>query len=118
MPARDAFATGKISVSCRQWANEAWALGTSAAFAEVFHMSNSLDILAEGRRRLRASAPSVTDEQFAAWAALARSRGATFELTLDGVVARYELESSPTRHQCAAISKPPTNFHELNGSAH
>ena len=55
-----------------------------------------LDILTEGRKRLRSSAPSITDAQFEAWAASARSRGATFELTLEGVVARYELRNPAT----------------------
>lgn len=57
------------------------------------------DLLAEGRKRLRASAPSLTDEQFSTWCATARSRGATFALTLEGVVARYELKD--------AVATPP-----------
>ncbi|MEI9950608.1 MAG: hypothetical protein WDO74_16930 [Pseudomonadota bacterium] len=55
-----------------------------------------LDILTEGRKRLRTSAPSLTDEQFTAWCATARSRGATFALTLEGVVARYDITDAGT----------------------
>jgi len=60
------------------------------------------DILAEGRKRLRTSAPSITDAQFEAWAATARSRRAEFALTLDGVVARYDIKDAPEPNEGAA----------------
>lgn len=66
------------------------------------------DILAEGRKRLRASVPWLTDAQFDAWVASARKAGAEFALTPDGCVARYERPSPVTRHV-----GPPTNVHEL-----
>lgn len=53
-----------------------------------------LDILAEGRERLRSSAPCLTDEQFETWAANSRLRGAEFALTLEGCVARYQRASA------------------------
>ena len=62
-----------------------------------------LDILSEGRKRLRASAPHITDEQFETWAASARQHGADFALTLEGVIARYERTSPVTGRQCAAV---------------
>lgn len=52
-------------------------------------------ILTEGRRRLRLSAPWLTDEMFATWVASACQRGADFALTLEGVVARYDLKDAP-----------------------
>lgn len=42
-------------------------------------------LLLEGRRRVRASSPSLTDEQFARWVAEVRRNGGKLELTPDGV---------------------------------
>ena len=50
---------------------------------------NQADVITEGRRRLRLSAPWLTDEQFAAWLAAARSRGAEFALTPEGIAAHH-----------------------------
>lgn len=51
---------------------------------------------AEAKRRAQRSMPSLTDEQFSAWLALALSRGATIVLTPDGAYAAYEIENAHT----------------------
>jgi hypothetical protein len=59
------------------------------------------------RARLRSSAPNVSDEQFAAWVEHARSKGATFALTLDGCVASYPSADAPAAKVCAATGGAP-----------
>jgi len=49
------------------------------------------EIHAEAKRRVQRSTPSLTDEQFETWLALALSRGASIVLTLDGALAAYPL---------------------------
>jgi hypothetical protein len=65
-----------------------------------------LDILLEGRKRLRTSAPHITDAQFQAWAESSRQNSAEFALTLEGVVARYPRENAVTRHVVAVTDDP------------
>jgi hypothetical protein len=47
-------------------------------------------LIAEGRARMKASAPNLTDAQFHEWLTSVRQRGGRLQLVLDGVIAIYD----------------------------